>query len=544
MMATSPKHRSAKEYLPRVLEYSRHACTRADAFQRVSEETGISVSTLRVAAMREGLITKDHSLKFIFSEEEEDALVAACVIYSRQGTPLTVKAFIILASRFAGYREGQFLSYQFAHDFIERKSLYLCMKHGKQTSPTRCMETMQQLTENFDRLIEKYSEKNIINSNNIVVFDETKVGDVPSLPLCIGESRDSGGKNVNFVEIQEATLGCYILFSMPDGQTSFRVFIFKNDKIEKGVPPSIVYTPADEIGLRRDPLRLFLQSKTGFLTLELFEYIMEEFTKFWNITRPGLHCFLICDNLRSHHNNEVFRKEFLNGIHMFYIMPGSSHWFQVHDQLPFANLKKNMTDQKNAISPIFSLPHQERRKLLMAIFYDSERKAFAGNIVRRSFADVGLWPFNPDRIFEICEKHSPAHSSVFYEEATNALIDTIKEQDKRRVSLQCQLLTSIKPASLSPMKKSEIEECEKQKGAPESEEVEEDPNASVSCENMDTSYQLPKKRPRVSHLTLINCAVTGCKNTHFRSKMWLSCPKCKKQFCPKHYEHVHLHDCI
>ena len=89
----------------------------------------------------------------------------------------------------------------------------------------------------------------------------------------------------------------------------------------------------------------------------------------------------------------------------------------------------------------------------MTILYDSERKASAGNIARRSFADVGLWPFNPDRIFEICEKRPPAHSSVIYKEATNALIDTIKEQDERRLSLQCQLLSSIKPASLSPMKK-------------------------------------------------------------------------------------------
>ena len=292
-----------------------------------------------------------------------------------------------------------------------------------------------------------------MNKNNIVVFDETQVGDMPSLPLCIGESKDSGGKNVNFVEIQGAALGCYIPFPMPDGQTPFRVFIFKNDKIEKGVPPPIVYTPADEIGLRKDPLRLFLQSKSGFLTLELFDYIMEEFTKFWNITRPGLHCFLICDNLRSHRNSDVFRKAFLRGIHLFYIMPGSSHWFQVHDQLPFANLKKSMTDTKNTISPIFSLPPLERRKLLMAIFYDAEKKASATHILTRSFADVGLWPFNPDRIFEICEKHSPARPSVYYDEAMNALIEVIKEQEGRRLSLHCQLLSSIKPASLSPMKK-------------------------------------------------------------------------------------------
>ena len=184
MADTTRKHPPAKDVLPSVVDYSKHACTRSEAFLRVSQETGIPVSTLRVAAMREGVIPKEHSLKYTFSEEEEEALVAACVIYARQGIPLTVRAFIKMASRYAGFEEGRFLSYNFAHTFIERKSLDLCMKTGKQTSPTRCMETMQQLTENFVALIQGYIGRNIMNKNNIVVFDETVVGDLPSLPLC------------------------------------------------------------------------------------------------------------------------------------------------------------------------------------------------------------------------------------------------------------------------------------------------------------------------------------------------------------------------
>ena len=382
-----------------------------------------------------------------------------------------------------------------------------------------------------------------MNKNNIVVFDETKVGDLPSLPLCIGESKDSGGKNINFVEIQEATLGCYIPFSMPDGDTPFRVFIFKNEKIENGLPPPIVYAPGDEIGLRGHPVRLFLQSKTGFLTLELFDYIMEEFAKYWNLTRPGLHCFMISDNLRCHHNNEIFRKAFLRGIHMFYIMPGSSHWFQVHDQLPFANLKKNMVEAKNRVSPIHSLPREERRKLLLAIFYDAEKKAFARHILQKSFADVGLWPWNPDRIFEICEKYSPPQPSVFYDQATNALIEAIKDCKQRKENLQRQLLSSLKPATLSPMKKTELTGSEKQKGAEESDDDDDDPTASITSMTADIAEQPAQKRRRMSHRTPVQCSAIGCKKTHFQSKKWLSCPKCKKQFCPKHYEDVHHHSC-
>ncbi len=229
MTDSDPKRATLDEALILFEEYAKHATTRRGIFKRVSQMTGIPVNTLRVAAMRRGL-TKKYHLKFAFDDAEEDALVAACVIHARQGIPLTVQAFIRLASKLAGFEEGRYFSYKFARNFIKRKSLDLCMKPGKQTSPTRCLETMQQLTEKFVDLIQRYIGSGIMNKNNIVVFDETKVGDIPSLPLCIGESKDSAGRNINFVEIQEATLGCYIPFSMPNGDTPFGVFIFNNEK--------------------------------------------------------------------------------------------------------------------------------------------------------------------------------------------------------------------------------------------------------------------------------------------------------------------------
>ena len=110
MASVTTKHGPAKEVLHLVMEYSKHARTRTNAYQRVSEETSISVSALRMATKREGLTEEGHSLKYLFSKEEEAALVSACVIYARQGIPLTVKAFIILVSNFAGFEEGYFFS--------------------------------------------------------------------------------------------------------------------------------------------------------------------------------------------------------------------------------------------------------------------------------------------------------------------------------------------------------------------------------------------------------------------------------------------------
>ena len=179
-----------------------------------------------------------------------------------------------------------------------------------------------------------------MNKRNIFVFDETRIGDGPDLPFVIGVRRNSGGRNINVIRIREKALGCYILFSMPDGSTPFRVFIFKSGSKKQGRIIPYGQAPIRERRQRTRPHRLFLQSEKGYVTIQLFKIIMEEFLKWWTRYQPGLQCFLISDNLSIHRNHRIVTKADNQGIHMLNIMPGTSHWFQVHDQLPFANLKK------------------------------------------------------------------------------------------------------------------------------------------------------------------------------------------------------------
>lgn len=57
-------------------------------------------------------------------------------------------------------------------------------------------------------------------------------------------------------------------------------------------------------------------------------------------------CFSIGDNLSNRTNKAI--KEFTKtvGMHMKYIMPGASRWFQVHGQQPFGTLKKKNDTEK------------------------------------------------------------------------------------------------------------------------------------------------------------------------------------------------------
>jgi len=337
---SSAEKPTARDALCLVDEYAERSPTRKEAFIRAAKETGVSVAALRTAAWREGKKEPRHSLKYAFSEKEEKLLELMCVIHDRQGTPLSYSDFIDIASIFAQKDKKRPFSVRFVKGFVRRHSDVLCMKRGKLTSPTRCLRTTREKTLDFISKMNMYMDGNTMNKRNTFVFDETVIGDCCKIPLVIGQRRKSGGGNINVLRIREKALGCYIPFSMPDGSTPFRVFIFKSGSKKKGqvLPQSL--RPVEERRLRTHPERLFVQSEKGFLTAELFKIIMEEFIKWWRRFHPGLHCFLISDNLSIHSDNDIVKTAARHYVHMHNIMPGTSHWFQVHDQLPFANLKK------------------------------------------------------------------------------------------------------------------------------------------------------------------------------------------------------------
>ena len=273
---------------------------------------------------------------------------------------------------FAERDEKHSISRKFFYGFGERNKEDICERFGKIILPMRNYRQMLAKTKEFISSFEYVMTEKNITEKNIVVFDESIIGDSAFLPKVVTERRNSGGGNGNVGVSRRKALGSIIPFSMGDGSTPFRVFIFKTGKSKKSGIPFTALTLNHEKWTPGAPHRLFFANETGYLTKEIFAVIMDEFIKWWTATRPGLHCFMISDNLSIHRDNAIVSHARSMGIHMINIMPGSSHWFQVHDQLPFANLKKMMLQKKKEILRGITLTSEERRKILMGIFYEAE----------------------------------------------------------------------------------------------------------------------------------------------------------------------------
>ena len=320
--------------------YLDNAFTRREAYARFAKEFKCSISAVRKLASRLGYTSKGHSMHFYFTVKEEEDLVNICRKYANRGEPLTIPDLIELASRYMRFPKNKKISRHFVTDFAKRHKDELCVKAGKETSPSRSSDVMDVHTREFVDELDPLFRENRINRNNLFVFDETIIGETARKQLVIGPRRKSGGGNINKFSRRVKALGCYIPFSKCDGSTPFRVFVMRDTVTSK--PPGPNGEPEENVRVVRTATlyRLYLSSRYGYLTIPLFICILNHFSKWWNESFSGLDCYLICDELRIHVNDDIVQFANSKGIHIKTIMPGSSHWFQVHDQLPFGQLKK------------------------------------------------------------------------------------------------------------------------------------------------------------------------------------------------------------
>ena len=127
---------------------------------------------------------------------------------------------------------------------------------------------------------------------------------------------------------------------MCDRSTSFRVFINLGDNSCITADSESEYEANAKVTETPTTYKLCVSSNSGYVTVPLFLCIMKHLVKWWDNRFPELDCYLLRDKLHVHINDKVLEFTEANSVYIETNMPGSSQWFQVHDQNPFANLKK------------------------------------------------------------------------------------------------------------------------------------------------------------------------------------------------------------
>jgi len=100
----------AKCYLGRFLELRSDPSTRNIAYEILERETGKTRNSLHVAFHKEGATNRHDSTMKSLTLEIEKALEVVCLVNARQGTPLSGREFLVLASKMAKKEKGKVFS--------------------------------------------------------------------------------------------------------------------------------------------------------------------------------------------------------------------------------------------------------------------------------------------------------------------------------------------------------------------------------------------------------------------------------------------------
>jgi len=162
---------------------------------------------------------------------------------------------------------------------------------------------------------------------------------------------------------------------------------------------------------------------------------------------------MVCDNLSVHRDYDIVEMARSKGIHFINIMPGSSHWFQVHDQEPFGILKKSISDEKKIFSPPAAAKSRDRRTISMSQFYKAEANAFKPSAVRKAFRDVGLLPWNPEIIKQHCEENCPSRADHVKDQSMKAAVVAIKECEQEKLRQCREMVDELMPVEVECIQK-------------------------------------------------------------------------------------------
>ena len=158
----------------------------------------------------------------------------------------------------------------------------------------------------------------------------------------------------------------------------------------------------------------------------MFKYIMEEFIKQWKLSHPSLDYFRICDDLSRHDDYHIVSTALMYDIHIYSIIAGSCHWFQIHDHLSLVTLKKIFFLKNFDILAFSTFSPKKRRTTLDRIFYEAKTYVCDTNIIAKSFEQVRFWTWNLEKKFQMCEKYIPVVSEGEESSAFEMLAEAIK----------------------------------------------------------------------------------------------------------------------
>lgn len=150
------------------------------------------------------------------------------------------------------------------------------------------------------------------------------------------------------------------------------------------------------ISERKSPIVRYFYSDTGRMNTQIFKRYMEEFGKVRDTLYPGHQTLTFLDHLGAHLQPELILSLAHKGHHTSFLAVHSSELTQPLDQQTFGQFHRVLNH--DAADHIFTamISSSVERLVVLKSLGAAVRKSFSPDIIRKSWLEAGLYPFNKE----------------------------------------------------------------------------------------------------------------------------------------------------
>ena len=408
----------------------------AKAFEETAKHFHVTPDSVRNKYYRQRtLITKTHGNQLLTDEQELFLSIVLSVLSSHH-LPANVSTLPkIVKSMF-----GVHFSEATAKNFIARHNHDLSIRKSKVLTKSRKEEVILDDCTTFIAELEAARRRFPLKKENVINYDETRVyaklGEGAAVESRQRTSSNRAGPNGK-------SIGTLVQFITASGLCLMSVWIFYGKKNEKTDLMNVsVPLPKDLPCDYLQPMTYFAATPSSYSNGDLHKNIMQTFFNFWKKMHPNDHCYVFGDQLSFHSNIDVLTEGLKDNIFVWSLPKNTSHFLQPLDNICFANFKKEIRTIGKEYDFPGMLKDKEGIQELYSTAYEASKTAFTPRVIKRSFRNTGIFPFDPEKIM--------ANARQNLGEFKKATEITKKKATEMMVNVVTEVLSPKKPTFATP----------------------------------------------------------------------------------------------
>ena len=335
--------------------------------------------------------------------DQELALVETILAFSYAKNPLHPSDVIALAKEVYGKPDDPptALDWGWYRSFRLRHSDYFKNQSVEGISAARIGTSQLKEVPEFVKSLKNVLAENQYPANSIVNWDEILIC-AQGAKLCSRALTPVERKTRVIHSFRGQNIGSMLVSVTAEGHRDFAVVILKVTKEDEDRMNALYKGKVfHSIGpfKKEDGPMYFAFSSTGMMNSNLWKNCVEKYCELRNQIHPGLNALIFMDNLSCHHFLSAMLVAQKNGVRFFFLPPHCSAWLQPLDKICFALFKQIFLRHVAKNMSNIATNAQWRSVLLYAL-RRGVTEAFTENVIKASFEQVGLYPFDDHTIIK------------------------------------------------------------------------------------------------------------------------------------------------